>query len=213
MRAGRGAGATASRLVVGTDREALELEERIAGLDGAEAALLFGSGYLANVGVLSRWSGADDDVFADRLNHASIIGRHPALRGGALHRYQHGDAEHLEPGSPRPTRRRAGRSIVTETVFSMDGDVAPLEEIVDLAGRHGALLVVDEAHAGGIFGPQGQGYAHELGVADRVDLTIGTFGKAFGVYGAYVAGAPALDRLPRQRRAGRSSSRPVCPRR
>ncbi len=182
----RGAGATASRLVVGTDREVLELEERIAAFDGAEAALLFGSGYLANVGVLSALVGRGDAVFSDRLNHASIIDG-IRLSRAAVHRYEHGDAEHLEAllSAADPSGRRL---IVTESVFSMDGDVAPLEAIADLAGRHGAALVVDEAHAGGVFGPEGQGYVHELGLAERVDLTIGTFGKAFGVYGAYASG-------------------------
>jgi 8-amino-7-oxononanoate synthase len=182
----RGAGATASRLVAGTDREVLALEERIAAFDGAEAALLFGSGYLANVGVVSALVGRGDAVFSDRLNHASIIDG-VRLSRATVHRYEHGDAEYLETLLERADQ--AGRRlIVTESVFSMDGDVAPLELIVELAERHGAALVVDEAHAGGVFGPEGQGYVHELGLEGRVDLTIGTFGKAFGVYGAYVSG-------------------------
>lgn len=185
----RGAGATASRLVVGTDRECLELEERIAAFKGTEAALLFGTGYLANLGVLSAVLGRDDAVFCDRLNHASTWDG-VRLSRAALYRYDHADAEHLEwmlRESEREGHER--RLIVTESVFSMDGDVAPLEAIADLAERFGAGLVVDEAHAGGVFGPHGQGYAHHLGIDERVDLSIGTFGKAFGVYGAYAAGS------------------------
>jgi 8-amino-7-oxononanoate synthase len=184
--AARGAGATASRLVAGTDREVLELEERIAAFDGAEAALVFGSGYLANVGVLSALVGRGDAVFSDRLNHASIIDG-VRLSRAAVHRYDHADADHLEVLLARADGT-ARKLIVTESVFSMDGDVAPLEAIVALAERYGAALVVDEAHAGGVFGPEGQGYVRELGLAERVDLTIGTFGKAFGVYGAYASG-------------------------
>jgi 8-amino-7-oxononanoate synthase len=182
----RGAGATASRLVVGTDREVLELEERIAEFDGTEAALVLGSGYLANVGVLSALAERGDHVFSDRLNHASIIDG-VRLSRAEVHRYEHADADHLEALLAR-AGGAARKLIVTESVFSMDGDVAPLEAIVALAERYGAALVVDEAHAGGVFGPEGQGYVHELGLAGRVDLTIGTFGKAFGVYGAYASG-------------------------
>jgi 8-amino-7-oxononanoate synthase len=182
----RGSGATASRLVAGTDPEVLELEERIAAFDGAEAALVFGSGYLANVGVLSALLGRGDAVFSDRLNHASIIDG-VRLSRADVHRYEHADADHLEALLERADGA-ARKLIVTESVFSMDGDVAPLEAIADLAERYGAALVVDEAHAGGVFGPAGQGYVHELGLAESVDLTIGTFGKAFGVYGAYASG-------------------------
>ena len=182
----RGAGSTASRLVVGTDEAVLALEAAIASHKGTQAALLYGSGYLANVGVLSAVLRRDDYVFADRLNHASSWDG-IRLSGATLHRYRHCDADHLASllESTRPRRGRA--LIVTETVFSMDGDVAPLAELVELKEHHGALLVVDEAHAGGVFGPHGEGYAHELGVVDRVDLHVGTFGKAYGVCGAYVA--------------------------
>jgi 8-amino-7-oxononanoate synthase len=187
--ADRGAGSTASRLVVGTDHEALELEARIAAFKGAEAALLFGTGYLANLGVLSALLSGEDAVFSDRLNHASIWDG-IRLSGATLYRYDHADADHLESLlRDADGKGHARRLIVTESVFSMDGDVAPLEEIAGLAERFGAALVVDEAHAGGVFGPHGEGFVHELGIEDRVDLSIGTFGKAFGVYGAYAAGS------------------------
>jgi 8-amino-7-oxononanoate synthase len=189
--AARGAGSTASRLIVGTDSACLELERAIAAHKGTEAALVFGSGYLANVGVLSAVLERGDAAFSDRLNHASIWDG-IRLSGATLHRYRHADAEHLCRMLEQADRRGSGRKlIITETVFSMDGDLAPLAEIVALAERFGAALVVDEAHAGGVFGPYGEGYAHHVGLADRIDLHIGTFGKAYGVYGAYAAGTRA----------------------
>jgi len=183
----RGAGSTASRLVAGTDPETLALEQELAAWKGTEAALLFGSGYLANFGVLTALVGRGDAVFSDSLNHASIIDG-CRLSGATIHRYRHCDAGHLAMllESAGDASRKL---VVTESVFSMDGDVAPLAELADLADRHDAALVVDEAHAAGVFGPRGEGLARELDLGDRVDLTIGTLGKAFGVYGAYVAGA------------------------
>jgi 8-amino-7-oxononanoate synthase len=183
--ADRGAGATASRLIVGTDPETCALEERLADFQGTEAALVFGSGFLANAGVISALVGSEDAVFSDRLNHASIIDG-CRLSRAAIHRYDHLDVDQLETLLQRDRSRR--KLIVTESVFSMDGDVAPLREIAELKERYGAALLVDEAHADGVFGPHGEGMAHELGVADRVDVHLGTFGKAFGAYGAYVAG-------------------------
>ena len=181
----RGAGSTSARLVVGTDLAYRELEARLADFQGTEAALVFGSGYLANVGTIAALVGRGDAVFSDRLNHASIVDG-CRLSRATIHRYGHCDVDELET-----MLRDAGpgrKLIVTESVFSMDGDVAPLGEIAELKERYGAALLVDEAHADGVFGLRGEGMAHELGVADRVDLHLGTFGKAFGAYGAYVAG-------------------------
>jgi 8-amino-7-oxononanoate synthase len=183
----RGTGATASRLIVGTDRAYGVLEEKLAAFQGTEAALVFGSGYLVNVGTVSALVGPGDAIFSDELNHASIIDG-CRLSRATIHRYAHRDLDELEDVLQRAEREGARRMlIVTETVFSMNGDVAPLVEIVELKERYGAALLVDEAHADGVFGPQGKGIAHELGVADRVDVHVGTFGKAFGAYGAYVA--------------------------
>jgi 8-amino-7-oxononanoate synthase len=179
------AGATAARLVVGTDPACAVLEARLADFQQTEAALVFGSGYLANLGTIACLVGPGDAVFSDRLNHASIVDG-CRLSGAALHVYGHCDVEELDSLLARSEARR--KLIVTESVFGMDGDVAPLEEIVELKERHGAALLLDEAHGDGVFGPGGAGYAHELGVADHVDLHLGTFGKAFGAYGAYVAG-------------------------
>jgi 8-amino-7-oxononanoate synthase len=187
--AGRAGGATASRLIVGTDPAYSALEAKLADFQGAEAALVFGSGYLANVGVISCLVGRGDAVFSDSLNHASIIDG-CRLSRATIYRYGHRDADELEAMLQGAERAGVARKlIVTESVFSMNGDVAPLPEIVELKERYGAALLVDEAHADGVFGPHGEGYAHELGVADRVELHLGTFGKAFGAYGAYVAGS------------------------
>jgi 8-amino-7-oxononanoate synthase len=184
--AARAGGATASRLIVGTDPAYSALEAKLADFQGAEKALVFGSGYLANVGVISCLVGRGDAVFSDSLNHASIIDG-CRLSRASIHRYGHRDVGELEALLETSAAQR--KLIVTESVFSMNGDLAPLAEIVELKDRYGAALLVDEAHADGVFGPHGEGYAHELGVADRVELHLGTFGKAFGAYGAYVAGS------------------------
>jgi 8-amino-7-oxononanoate synthase len=166
----------------------LALEERLAAFQGTEAALVLGSGYLANVGVIPALVGPEDAVVCDRLDHASMWDG-VRLSGARLYRYRHLDVDDLERALQRAAERGARRTlIVTETVFSMDGDIAPLQAIVELKERYGAALLIDEAHAEGTFGPSGEGVARALGVSDRVDLHLGTFGKAFGVYGAYVAG-------------------------
>ena len=185
----RGAGAGSSRLVAGHDPAYAALEERLADFKGTEAALVFGSGYLANVGLLAALLDRESVVLSDELNHASIVDG-VRLSGAEKRVYRHGDLDHLETllREAAPGRRKL---VVTDTVFSMDGDVAPLAGIVELTERYGAALVVDEAHGGGVFGPHGEGYAHELGLAGLVDLDMGTFSKAFGVYGAYVAGSRA----------------------
>ncbi len=180
-----GVGGAASRLIVGDSPACRELEARLAEHKGTEAALVLGSGFAANVGVVPALVGRGDAVFSDRLNHASIVDGCRLARAD-VHRYRHSDLDQLDDLLARS--RAARKLIVTESVFSMDGDVAPLRELVELKQRHGAALLLDEAHGAGVFGPHGEGYAHELGVADGVDLHLGTFSKAFGVYGAYVAG-------------------------
>ncbi len=178
-----GAGAGASRLVSGTMRIHRRLEERLTDFEGSEAALLFGSGYLANLGVVSALAREGDVVFSDRLNHASIIDG-CRLSGAESFVYDHRDVDQLAWGLRQAGER--GKVIVTDGVFSMDGDVAPLAEIAELAQRFGALLVVDEAHGTGTIGPGGRGAAAAAGVEDAVDVTIGTLGKALGSYGAFV---------------------------
>jgi glycine C-acetyltransferase/8-amino-7-oxononanoate synthase len=180
-----GVGAGASRLVSGTMTIHETLERALAEFERSEACVLFGSGYLANVGVVSALGGADSTVFSDALNHASIIDGSRLARAQTFV-YQHCDHEHLAWGLAQAPRRPA--VIVTDSVFSMDGDVAPLEQIVALARDHpaGARVIVDEAHATGALGPGGRGAVAEAGLEGEVDVVVGTLGKALGSYGAYV---------------------------
>ncbi len=181
-----GVGAGASRLVSGTMTIHGRLEESLADFKGSESCLLFGSGYLANIGVIGSLAGAGDTVFSDELNHASIIDGCRVSRAEVVV-YRHRDVDHLN-WSLRKHGRRDGarRLIVTDSVFSMDGDVAPLEDIAELAGAYDARLMVDEAHATGNLGPGGRGAVAEAGVESEVDVIVGTLGKALGSYGAYV---------------------------
>ncbi len=181
-----GVGAGAARLVSGTMTPHQELEERLAAFKGTEAALLFGSGYLANVGVISALARDRDVVLSDELNHASIIDG-CRLSRAEIRVYRHRDVDHLAWSLDQVDGSRA-KLIVTDSVFSMDGDVAPLPEIAELARRHGALLVVDEAHATGTLGPGGRGAVAAAGLSGEVDVVVvGTLGKALGSYGAFAA--------------------------
>jgi glycine C-acetyltransferase/8-amino-7-oxononanoate synthase len=188
-----GASAGASRLVSGNMSLHRRLEERIAEFSGYEASLVFGSGYLANLGTVAALAGRGQMVFSDELNHASIIDGCRLSRAERFV-YRHGDLEHLSWGL-----RKAGTTaslIVTDAVFSMDGDVAPVAELVELARRHGCRLLVDEAHAIGTLGPGGRGAVAEAGLAGEVDVLVGTLGKTLGSYGAYVcAEAELVDLL------------------
>lgn len=187
-----GAGATASRFVLGSHGLYEQLEQRLAEWKGREAALVFANGYQANTGVISALVGRGDAVFSDRLNHASIVDGIVLSRAEHC-RYRHNDMEHLEYLLKRHQGARR-KLIVTDTVFSMDGDLAPLADLVELKRRYGALLMVDEAHAGGVLGRSGEGLCHELGLSREVDIIMGTFSKAFGSYGAYVCGARSVVR-------------------
>jgi glycine C-acetyltransferase/8-amino-7-oxononanoate synthase len=179
-----GAGSGASRLVSGTMTIHRRLEDRLAEFKEREAALLFGSGYLANAGAIAALARPGDVVFSDELNHASIIDG-CRLSRAEVFVYDHCDVEHLAWGIARAEDR--GALIVTDSVFSMDGDVAPLADIVELAHRHRLRVLVDEAHATGAVGPGGRGVLAELGLAQEVDVIVGTLGKALGAYGAFVA--------------------------
>jgi 8-amino-7-oxononanoate synthase len=179
-----GVGTGASRLVSGTMTVHRRLEERLADFKGRQAALLFGSGYLANAGTVAALARTGDVVFSDELNHASIIDG-CRLSRAEVFVYEHADVEHLRWGILQAEGR--GALIVTDSVFSMDGDVAPLAEIVELAQRFGLRTVVDEAHATGTLGPGGRGAVAEAGLDDHVDVIVGTLGKALGSYGAFVA--------------------------
>jgi glycine C-acetyltransferase/8-amino-7-oxononanoate synthase len=166
-----------------------ELESSLAQFKGAEAALLFGSGYLANTGTIATLARRGEVVFSDELNHASIIDG-CRLAGAETFVYRHRDTEHLEWGLRQASGR--GALIATDGVFSMDGDIAPLPELVDLAQRHRCRLLVDEAHATGCIGPGGRGSVAAAGLTGEVDVIVGTLGKALGGYGAYACGSAEL---------------------
>ncbi|HXR60967.1 MAG TPA: 8-amino-7-oxononanoate synthase, partial [Solirubrobacterales bacterium] len=178
-----GAGSGASRLISGSMEPHRQLEERLAAFKGYESALLFGSGYLANTGVVAALAGKGEVVFSDELNHASIVDGCRLSRAETFV-YRHRDLEHLEWGLYHVRGRPA--LIVTDGVFSMDGDLAPLPELLELARRHRARLMVDEAHATGAIGPGGRGSVAAAGLGGEVDVVVGTLGKALGSYGAYV---------------------------
>lgn len=193
-----GVGAGASRLVSGTMTIHRRLEERLAAFKGTEDAVLFGSGYLANLGVIQALVGLAPGratVFSDELNHASIIDGCRLSRADVAV-YDHCDVEHLawtmarrnaDPGHPK--------IVVTDSVFSMDGDVAPLADLVELCRRTGSKLVVDEAHGTGCVGPGGRGAVAEAGLEGEVDVVVGTLGKALGSYGAFAACSHELVEL------------------
>jgi 8-amino-7-oxononanoate synthase len=190
-----GAGAGASRLVSGTMTVHRRLEEALAAFTGTESSVLFGSGYLANLGVVSALAalaGEGAVVFSDELNHASIVDGCRLARAETFI-YDHCDVEHLAWG----LRRHRGRPgvLVTDSVFSMDGDVAPLAELVELAARHGLRTIVDEAHGTGALGPGGRGAVAEAGLEGQVDVVVGTLGTALGAYGAFAACSAAMRDL------------------
>ncbi len=187
-----GAGAGASRLISGNMEPHRQLEERLASFTGYRAALLFGSGYLANLGTIGALAGRGEVVFSDELNHASIIDGCKISRAERFV-YRHADLEHLSWGLRKASGR--GTLIITDAVFSMDGDVAPIADLLDLARRHGCRLMVDEAHATGALGPGGRGAVAEAGLSGEVDLVVGTLGKALGSYGAYVCAGDEIVEL------------------
>jgi 8-amino-7-oxononanoate synthase len=178
-----GVGAGASRLVSGGMTIHRRLEDQLAEFKGSDACLLFGSGYLANTGIVSALAREGEVVFSDQLNHASIVDG-CRLSKAETFVYQHSDMEHLEWGLREAEGR--GSLIVTDGVFSMDGDIALLEEIVELAARYDARVMVDDAHGTGAVGPGGRGSVADAGLEDEVDIVVGTLGKALGSYGAFV---------------------------
>ncbi len=182
-----GAGAGASRLVTGSLELHRRLEERIAALKRCEDALVFPTGFQANVGTIPALVGRGDVVFSDALNHASLIDG-CRLSGAEVVRYAHADADALEAAIRASGDRPGRRLVVTDTVFSMDGDLAPLPAIVELADRHGCMVMVDEAHATGVLGASGAGALEHFGLEGRVGVVMGTLSKALGAQGGYVAG-------------------------
>ena len=186
-----GAGAGASRLVSGNMTIHRRLEKQLADFEATESCLLFGSGYLANLGIVGALARRGDVVFSDERNHASIVDG-CRLASAETFIYDHCDLGHLEWGLREASGR--GSLIVTDAVFSMDGDVAPLAEILELARRYDARLMVDEAHAIGAVGPGGRGATAAAGLEGEVDVIVGTLGKALGSYGAYACCDGAMAR-------------------
>ena len=185
-----GCGSGASRLISGNMTLHEELENRLARFKGTEAALVFNSGFQANTGVISTLAGESDAIFSDALNHASIIDGSRLARA-KIFVYAHNDLDQLETALSHAAGFRR-KLIVTESIFSMDGDEAPLTAIVELAEKYGAMVMVDEAHATGIFGAGGAGVVQKLGLGNRVLVQMGTLGKALGGFGAYIAGSRGL---------------------
>ena len=192
-----GFGACASRLVSGTMKPHVELEERVADFKGREGAILFNSGYQANVGLITSLAGRGDIILADKFNHASLVDG-CLLSGALFKRYPHGDMDFLE-GLLKRHHGRGRVLIVTDGVFSMDGDVAPLKDLVWLKERYGATLIVDDAHGTGVLGRGGRGSLEALGIKDESIIEVGTFGKAFGSFGAFVVGRKEVIELLRNR--------------
>jgi 8-amino-7-oxononanoate synthase len=188
-----GAGAGASRLISGNMEPHLWLESQLAQFKGYESALLFGSGYLANTGTIAALAGEGEVVFSDQLNHASIIDGCRLSRAETFV-YRHGDLDHLAWGLGEAGERAS--LIVSDGVFSMDGDIAPVQDLFELARRQGCRLMIDEAHATGAIGRGGRGSVSAADLAGEVDIVVGTLGKALGSYGAYVcASAETVDLL------------------
>ncbi|MBU4270754.1 MAG: 8-amino-7-oxononanoate synthase [Planctomycetes bacterium] len=185
-----GWGSGASPLVTGRAALHRRLEEQLAEFEGTEAALLFSSGFAANLGAIAALAGAGDAVYCDRKNHASLWDGCRLSRAD-VRVYPHNDCRRLAELLEASGRCRR-RLIVTDGLFSMDGDLAPLAELAELAERHRAMLLVDEAHATGVFGRNGRGAAEHFGVEDRVHVCVGTLSKALGCSGGFVAGRTAL---------------------
>lgn len=180
-------GSASARLLTGTLPVYKELEKLITTLFNKESALLFNSGYHANVGINSSIASKGDVIFSDKLNHASIIDG-MRLSEAKFFRYPHNNMEALEKLLNRERKNFNNAIIVSESVFSMDGDIADIEKLVELKEKYNCLLILDEAHAFGVFGKTGLGVAETLGLTDKVDLIVGTFGKAIGSMGAFAAG-------------------------
>ncbi|MER3543880.1 MAG: 8-amino-7-oxononanoate synthase [Chloroflexota bacterium] len=192
-----GVGPAAVRSIAGTLDLHLELEERLARFKGTEAAISFQSGFNANLATIPALISKEDVIFSDELNHASIIDG-CRLSGGRIIRYAHNDPEDLERQISQATGYRRA-IIVTDGVFSMDGDIAPLPAICEVAERHNLILMVDDAHGEGVLGRGGRGIVDHFGLHGRVDIEVGTLSKAFGVVGGYVAGKKTIVEWLRQR--------------
>ncbi|MBU0467561.1 MAG: 8-amino-7-oxononanoate synthase [Candidatus Omnitrophica bacterium] len=188
-----GFGSGASRLICGNMTAHRRLEERIARFKGAENCLVFSSGYMANVGIISSLFNREDVIYSDRLNHASIVDG-ILLSRAKLKRYKHCDMDSLEEMLKQegPFKKKC---IITDSVFSMDGDIAPLDKICELAKKYDCSVMIDEAHAFGVMGEKGEGLAKHFGVEQEIDVQMGTLSKAVGSFGAYCCGSNKLISL------------------
>jgi len=184
-------GSASARLLTGTLPIYKELENLISSLFGTEKTLIFNSGYHANVGINSSIAGIGDVIFSDKLNHASIIDGMQLSRG-KFFRYKHNDTENLKNLLKRERSNFKNAIIVSESVFSMDGDLADIEKLVYLKKKYNCILVIDEAHAFGVFGEKGLGVCEQLGLIKDIDLIMGTFGKSIGSVGAFATGQKVL---------------------
>ncbi len=193
-----GVGPAAVRSIAGTLSLHNELERRLAEFKGVEATISFQSGFNSNGAVIPALVGKEDVIFSDELNHASIIDG-ARLSGAKIARYAHNDAEALEDVITKNAGAYRRALIVTDGVFSMDGDIAPLPQIVEVAERHDLMLMVDDAHGEGVLGRGGRGIVDHFGMHGRVDVEVGTLSKAFGVVGGYVAGKKEIVEWLRQR--------------
>jgi 8-amino-7-oxononanoate synthase len=207
-----GAGAGASRLICGSLAPFHELEEALADFKKAGAALTFATGYAAALGTICALVGKDDILIVDKLIHACIVDA-ARLSGAKLRIFAHNDLEDLEKILKWSANQRTAKSqvlVITESIFSMDGDAAPLREIVVLKEKYGAWLMVDEAHATGLYGANGRGVAEESGVSDQIEIQMGTLGKALGASGGYICGSrPLVDFLVNRARSFIFSTAPV----
>jgi len=184
-----GAGAPSSRSIAGSFLIHRELEEELSRFKGTERALLFSTGYMANMGILTTLVGEGDLILSDQFNHASIIDG-ARLSRAEVWVYKHKDMDHLEDLLKRSNHRR--KLIVSDGVFSMEGDIAPLKDLKELSDKYGAILVIDDAHGTGVLGKEGRGIAEHFGLLGQIDVQMGTLGKALGIMGAFVAGEAVL---------------------
>ena len=204
-----GAGVGSARLISGSQSIFHELEASLATFKQTEAALCFSSGYAAALGTVPALVGQGDVVIVDKLVHASLVDA-ARLSGAKLRVFKHNDLADLERVLKWANERKGNTLVITESVFSMDGDLAPLRDLVQLKNRFGAWLMLDEAHATGLYGEGRRGMAEEMGVADRVEVQLGTLGKALGVAGGYICGTQALiDLLVNRARSFIFSTAPV----
>ncbi len=186
-----GAGSGAVRTISGTMDIHMELERRIAAFKNTEACVVFQSGFAANAGTVSALLGPDDHIVSDRLNHASIIDG-CRLSKARIHVFEHRDVAGAEARLQALDGQPGKKLLITDGVFSMDGDIGPLGELVEVAERHGAIMMVDDAHASGVLGRNGRGTVDHFGVHGRVDVQVGTLSKAVGALGGYVCGSRDL---------------------